>query len=285
MKSAPLITIVLPVYNGSRYLSTALDAILSQTYKNFELIVVDDCSTDTTPKILIDYSSQDSRIRTIRNETNLKLPASLNVGHQAGRGSFFTWTSDDNIPHPDWLEILLNKLLNSNADIIYGPCSIIDEAGFPTGVYSEPSPPSQLLWQNTVGASFLYKREVVEILGGYDTSLFLLEDYDFWVRAYLHGFKFIQIDTCVYDYRRHSSSLSSTLPQQEINIAYRTKIRKMFTSASRDEIFKSRTTLLYNGFKYLPKTTACKLFIEAIQANPRKMLSTILTKIAKSLQK
>ena len=103
MKSTPLITIVLPVYNGSRYLSTALDAILSQTYKNFELIVVDDCSTDTTPKILTDYSFQDSRIRTIRNETNLKLPTSLNVGHQAGRGSFFTWTSDDNIPHSDWL--------------------------------------------------------------------------------------------------------------------------------------------------------------------------------------
>ncbi len=279
MSSAPLITIVLPVYNGSHYIAEALDAILAQTYTNFEVVAVDDCSTDATPQILADYAVQDSRIRIVSNKVNLKLPASLNAGHWAGRGAIFTWTSDDNIPHPDWLKILLAALLNSGADIVCGPCSIIDENGFSTGLTSEPSPPSQLLWQNTVGASFLYKREVAEALRGYDTTLFLLEDYDFWVRAYLHGFKFAQIDACVYDYRRHGGSLSSTLPQRTISLAYRAKIRKMFASASTDEIFKSRTTLLYNGFNSLPKMTLCMLFWEALVASPEKMLGSIATRI------
>lgn len=284
MSSTPLITIVLPVYNGSHYIANALDAILAQTYTNFEVVVVNDCSTDATPHILAEYAAQDSRIRIIHNKTNLKLPASLNVGHWAGQGTIFTWTSDDNIPHPDWLETLLAALLHSEADIVYGPYSIIDASGTSTGLTSKPSSPRQLLWQNTVGASFLYKREVAEALRGYDTTLFLLEDYDFWVRAYLHGFKFVQIDACVYDYRRHDSSLSATLPQQTISIAYRAKIRKMFVSASSDEIFKSRTTLLYNGFNSLPKKVLCMLFWEALIANPKNMLSCISAQTAQYIR-
>lgn len=284
MSSVPLITIVLPVYNGSHYLCEALDAILAQTYTNFEVVAVDDCSTDTTPQILEDYAERDSRIRIVRNKVNLKLPASLNAGHWAGRGTIFTWTSDDNIPRPNWLETLSSALLNSGADIVCGPCAIIDEDGVSTGLISEPSPPSQLLWQNTVGASFLYTREVAEALRGYDTTLFLLEDYDFWVRAYLNGFKFIQIDECVYDYRRHGGSLSGTLPQRAISLAYRAKIRKLFISASSSEIFKSRTTLLYNGFNSLPKITLCMLFVEAFAANPGKLLSSIATKATQCIR-
>ena len=88
MSSAPLITIVLPVYNGSHYIAEALDAILAQTYTNFEVVAVDDCSTDATPQILADYAVQDSRIRIVSNKVNLKLPASLNAGHRAG-GYFY----------------------------------------------------------------------------------------------------------------------------------------------------------------------------------------------------
>ena len=96
-KTSPKISVVLPVYNGERYLRESLDSILAQTMGDFELIVVDDCSTDATSVILAEYAVRDSRIRIIRNAENQKLPRSLNIGFAEARGEYLTWTSDDNV--------------------------------------------------------------------------------------------------------------------------------------------------------------------------------------------
>src|ERR1043165_1952652 len=93
----PVISIVLPSFNGSTYLSKSIDSCLSQTYSNLELILVDDASTDDTPRIMQQYAAQDSRVRVLQNATNRKLPASLNIGFRAARGRYLTWTSDDNL--------------------------------------------------------------------------------------------------------------------------------------------------------------------------------------------
>lgn len=70
LQEKPLVSIVLPVYNGEKYLRESLDSILAQTMQDWELIVVDDCSQDTTPQILADYAASDSRIRVMRNAEN-----------------------------------------------------------------------------------------------------------------------------------------------------------------------------------------------------------------------
>ena len=90
-----LISIVLPVYNGEQYIDKAVESIIGQTYKNWELILVNDCSTDHTLEILEEYAGKDVRIRIINNTHNLKLPASLNVGFENAKGRYLTWTSDD----------------------------------------------------------------------------------------------------------------------------------------------------------------------------------------------
>ena len=82
----PLISIVLPVYNGEKYLRESIDSILAQTMRDWELIVVDDCSKDATPAILAEYAARDRRIRVLRNEENQRLPRSLNIGFAETRG-------------------------------------------------------------------------------------------------------------------------------------------------------------------------------------------------------
>src|SRR5262245_61923913 len=93
----PSVSIVLPTYNGSRFLAESIQSCLDQTYPDFELIIVDDCSTDVTPAIIAEFSARDSRVHTVRHEKNKKLPGALNTGMALSRGRFLTWTSDDNL--------------------------------------------------------------------------------------------------------------------------------------------------------------------------------------------
>ena len=92
-----MISIILPTYNGEKYLSQAIESILSQTEQDWELILVNDCSTDRTGDICQAYTLKDPRIRVIHNEGNRKLPGSLNRGFREAHGDYLTWTSDDNL--------------------------------------------------------------------------------------------------------------------------------------------------------------------------------------------
>ena len=81
-----LVSIVLPTYNGQKYIKDAIDSVLAQSYQNWELIIVNDCSQDNTLKIINEYAQKDSRIKIINNDVNKKLPASLNIGFEAAKG-------------------------------------------------------------------------------------------------------------------------------------------------------------------------------------------------------
>ncbi|MCI5760300.1 MAG: glycosyltransferase family 2 protein, partial [Eubacterium sp.] len=94
------ISIVMPVYNGERYLAGAIRSVLEQSYPNFELIIVNDASTDGSLKIAEVFAAKDDRIRVYTNEHNQKLPRSLNIGFSHCEGELYTWTSDDNLLLP-----------------------------------------------------------------------------------------------------------------------------------------------------------------------------------------
>ena len=191
----PMISVVLPTYNGETYIREAVDSILTQTCHDFELIIVDDCSTDHTPTILDELAESDRRIRVIHNHENQKLPGALNIGFAEASGQFFTWTSDDNKYGREALETMLGLLRDEpETDIVYAYYDLIDSEG---KIISDETHWKTLenrdinrlnadsdgeLW-NWAGACFLYRREVHEKLHGYDENLFLAEDFDFWVRA------------------------------------------------------------------------------------------------------
>lgn len=203
----PTVSIVLPTYNGSRFLQQSLDSCLNQTMPDWELIAVDDCSTDETPSILRRVAEKDARIRVFRNEKNLRLPRSLNRGFEEAKGDFFTWTSDDNLFEANALEVMLAKL-REGFDFVYAGQHIIDDENSVVGEHIMGEP-HELPFRNVVNACFLYRRAIHDRLGGYDPNRFLVEDYDFWLRA-RHEFRFSSAPGMLYRYRRHGGSLSST---------------------------------------------------------------------------
>ena len=96
-----MISIVMPVYNGEKFLKQSIESVIGQSYKDWELILVNDCSTDRSLEIMQCYAESDNRIKIINNEINKKLPKSLNVGFAQACGKYYTWTSDDNMFHKD----------------------------------------------------------------------------------------------------------------------------------------------------------------------------------------
>lgn len=209
INSIPLVSIVLPVYNGEKYLSESIESCLNQTYQNLELVIVDDCSTDQTSVIAQKYASADCRVKIITNNGNKKLPASLNIGHKAAKGDFITWTSDDNYYEENALEELLKSLLENQVDIVYSNVLLVDYQGIKVREVKFLNF-ENIIFGNFVGSCFLYKREVYKRNNGYNEDLFLIEDYDFWLRAIIHS-KFNHVCKTLYNYRKHVNSLTNQI--------------------------------------------------------------------------
>jgi glycosyltransferase involved in cell wall biosynthesis len=209
----PRVSMVMPVHNGARWLAEAIDSMLAQEFGDFELILVDDASRDASTAIMADAASRDPRVRFFRLEQNLGLPGALNHGFAEARGALHSWTSDDNMLRPEMLGRLVSTLdAHPEADVVHADFTLIDEAGVELG-RSRVGPIERLLYGNNVGACFLYRARVTEALNGYDTQLFGVEDYDFWLRAALR-FTFVALHEDLYIYRKHGGSLTSQRAEQ-----------------------------------------------------------------------
>ncbi len=207
MPENKLISIVLPVYNGEKFLAQSIESCLDQTYSNLELIIVNDCSTDNSLQISRDFAEKDKRVKIVTNDQNKKLPASLNIGHEISKGDLITWTSDDNYFEPQALEILSAELEKTKADIVYCDFKVVKEQGSNIKEI-KLNPKSCILFGNKIGVCFLYKIDVYSRNKGYDETLHTVEDYDFWLRASVHS-NFHHLKESLYNYRNHEDSLSS----------------------------------------------------------------------------
>lgn len=205
----PLVSIVLPVYNGEDFMRISIDSCIAQTYKNWELIIVDDCSKDSTPEIAKEYEQKDKRIHYYRNETNLRLPRNLNRGFSLAKGDYLTWTSDDNYYRPTAIEKMVDYLERTENEFVFTRYSIINEEGKELSQTVIPKDYKHAIWDdNFVGACFMYSRKVYEAVGEYDPNLFLCEDYDYWLRIFAQ-FSVGYIDENLYAYRKHGKSLTA----------------------------------------------------------------------------
>lgn len=249
---SPQVSIILPTYNGERYLAASIESCLAQTFTDWELILVDDCSTDRTPEIIQFYVNKDARIRSIRNARNLKLPLSLNAGSEQASGTYFTWTSDDNLYAPEAIQTLLEAIESDpSIGLVYTDYTLIDESGSNVGVkIFGDIRDGRVDWKGC-GACFLYRSEMHIQLKGYDPSAFLIEDYDFFLRASLiTTFSYLR-RTDLYQYRHHPGSLTSlygfyNLDLQKI-VVERQLPRLLAQSSARDRIGWLRKFAVYYG--------------------------------------
>lgn len=126
----PSVSIGLPVYNGEKFLPQALDSLLVQTFKDFELIISDNASTDGTEEICLSYTARDRRIRYFRNEKNLGIVKNFNRVFELSSGAYFKWHSADDLCAPDLLE-KCKAILDRHPEVVlcYPKTQIIDERG------------------------------------------------------------------------------------------------------------------------------------------------------------
>ena len=205
----PLVSIVLPTYNGAKYLRQSIESCLNQAYKNIELIIVDDCSIDETSEICQSFTQKDPRIRYIRNSQNLRLPASLNIGFKHSTGEYLTWTSDDNYYAREAIEVMMDYLLRNHGDFVYCDYYNIQEDNDSDFKRIKLPAKASFRYINPIRACFLYTRKVMEVTGDYDPTMELVEDYDYWIRVSKNFFMH-HLDQPLYYYRDHSKSLYNT---------------------------------------------------------------------------
>lgn len=211
------VSIILPVYNGAKCVSNSIDSVLAQTYENFELVVVNDCSTDNTLDILNEYAKKDSRVKVFTNEENKKLPRTLNAGFEKATGEYLTWTSDDNMYRPEAIAEMVQFLdENPEVGLVYCDMTVRNELG--DDIKEEvkvAAPVKDLRLRSICGACFMYRSEVAAKAGEYDPDLFLAEDYEYWIRISKIA-TIAPLHKDLYIYRLQGQSLTGSLKWERI---------------------------------------------------------------------
>lgn len=185
------VSIILPSYNGGKYIRTAIESILNQTFSDWELLIVDDGSVDNIKDIVVEYSKKDERIIYIKNENNLGIQKTLNKGIKEAKGEYIARIDDDD----EWID--KDKLkkqvefLDINQDYVLVGTGVIvvNESGDELFRYLLPETDqeirSKILAKNCfVHSSIMFRKDTALSLGGYDESSDTkhIEDYNLWLR-------------------------------------------------------------------------------------------------------
>lgn len=205
----PLVTIVIPVYNGASFLKGAIDSALGQTYPNLEVIVVNDGSNDggATESIALSFAE---RIRYFSKE-NGGVASALNFALREMTGEYFSWLSHDDLYLPDKISRQISFLSGFDATrtVVYSDYSIFsdEEVGRAVSMLLPNVPPRHFRYWLTThsalhGCSLLIPRNVFEALGSFDESLRTTQDYDLWFRAAEH-YSFVHLPHVLLLARAH----------------------------------------------------------------------------------
>jgi glycosyltransferase involved in cell wall biosynthesis len=213
---SPAVSVIMPAYNVERYIADSIESVLAQTYTDFELVIVNDGSTDGTLAIAERYAARARAIRVVSQE-NRGLAGARNTGLRNAGGAIFALLDSDDLWMPSFLASQM-AILDANPRI-----AIVTGNGLylggprdakPFGPYPDPRPAPDLLQilgdETAVFIMTLFRREVVNAIGAFDEHFRTNEDYDFWIRAAAAGFTFARNPTPLAYYRRHPNSLSAS---------------------------------------------------------------------------
>ena len=220
------VSIVIPCYNYAHYLSEAIESALNQTYKNIEVIVVDDGSTDDTKEVAQKY------LVKLLTQSNQGLSSARNLGIAASTGEWILPLDADDLINTECVDKLLSKVKLEGADI---GCPAIQEFGDKKRflqINTKNLRFSSFKQRNYVVASCLYRKKIWDELGGYDTKMKGgHEDWDFWTRALYAGYKMAAVNEPMFFYRIHEGSmLHEFAKNHEENKRY---IKNKFTDLKR----------------------------------------------------
>lgn len=208
-----LVSVIIPTYNRADLISESIESSLNQTYRNVEVIVVDDGSKDKTQEVCTKYRD---RIEYYYKQ-NGGIGSALNYGIKKMNGKWFKWLSSDDVLTLDAVEVLLKYAHESEAMIVYADYDIIDNDSKFVKKFLEPHFDSyyeyaSALWTRFIGngSSILIHKSCFDKVGLFDETLHSAEDYDWWLRACLiHRYRFFHLPKVVLKYRIHNKQLTA----------------------------------------------------------------------------
>ncbi len=226
MAFAPKVSVLMPTYNVEKYIAEAIESILNQTFSDFELIILDDGSTDGSADIAKSFT--DNRIVYHHNDVNLGLANNLNVGLRMARGKYIARMDGDDISLPERFQTQID-FLEAHPDIDLCSCGLQMFGTEDTVWVREANPEAvkitMMFYSPVLHATSVWRRESFEKHNlYYDQNAFPAEDYELWSRAVFHC-KLVNIPQVLYRYRIHGIQVTKTddralLKSKEIQIKY-----------------------------------------------------------------
>ncbi len=210
VKKINKISVLMPAYNAEKFIGEAIESVLKQTFKDFEFIIIDDCSTDNTWKIIQKYAKKDKRIKGFKNDKNLGCTGSLNVGLKKCSGEYIARMDADDVCFNDRFETQLK--LFPKFDVVGGNITLIDSKGklFGKRIYSHDIANTIKIENPLAHPTVMFKRILVEKYGCYSPYLKSSQDYDLWFRFFLKGCKIYNLNSFVLNYRLHKNQIKNT---------------------------------------------------------------------------
>lgn len=269
------VSVLLPVYNGDKFLSEAINSILNQTFEDFELLIINDCSKDRSEEIVLSF--KDSRIRYIKNESNLGLAATLNYGIRFSKGEFIARMDQDDIAEPSRLAKQL-VAFEEDADLTVCGTQFTMFGAVDKTTSSYPTEPenirASLLFYNCVAhpTVMIRKKVLLENDLFYDSNYDWAEDFELWNRA-SKKVKFRNLPESLLNYRINEDSMtgsSSDKVQSSIKKIYTRDLKELGISPV-EELLDLHMRI---GNRMLPKDTKTlgmveKHLLSIIDANNR----------------
>jgi glycosyltransferase involved in cell wall biosynthesis len=221
---APIISVLLPVYNAENYLHDAVDSVLSQTFPDFELLILDDGSTDRSASILREYESKDRRVRHFSRE-NLGLIPTLNELIGRAQGRYLARMDADDVCLPQRFERQMKFLDSHEECVLVGSFhELINSLDQPIGTVKHPLSHEEIDGMHLKGiccvthSSVMLRSAIVKQLNGYDIRFDTAEDLELWLRLAERG-KLANIPEVMVKYRIHAESVSERFQAKQRNTA------------------------------------------------------------------
>ena len=209
----PIVSVIMAVHNAENFLEAAVQSILSQSFSDFEFIILDDGSTDRSRQMLEEYARKDTRVRLI-SRANKGLTTSLNEGLKLARGGFIARMDADDAALPDRLKLQVEYLRgHPEVSVLGGAYELIDDAGRMLTTIVPPTDDATLQEHALSGRTpichplAMFRRDAAEKVGGYDEEFTVAQDLDLWLKLGEVG-KLACVPNVLLRYRQHSDAVS-----------------------------------------------------------------------------
>ena len=205
-----LVSIILTVFNKDKFISKTIDGVFQQTYKNYELIIINDCSTDNSKSKILKKIKNKKKIFYYENKINKGVSYSRNLGFLKSKGKYICFLDGDDFYYKNFLFTSINKLKLNNSDIVHCSWKRVNENYEFISNYVAPDPQDykeELLFGNIFApSSLMFRREVILNVGKFKDNYETAEDWEFLVRCAINNFKFSRIKSYNMLYMEHTLS-------------------------------------------------------------------------------